>query len=200
MTRPDEWDSLRDAWRPGGEPVPTLLDAEVADLVARAGRARRSLALVAAAEVLVVVVAVVGIGAALRHSASVGETIVGFSMIIAIATAWVDTTAAQRKERERAHSSAIEYLAVLRGLRQRQIRFVYFAWLVLGLALVFLTVWWASGFAVHRGELGAPIAIASLWVPLTVMVGFVAWTVRVRKVASTELIRIARLECELRDE
>ena len=200
MTGPDEWDSLREAWRPADDPIPTLHDAEVTDLVARAGRARRSLALVAAAEVLIVVVAVVGIGAALRHSASVGEAIVGFSVIIGIAIAWVGTTAGRRTEHERAHSSAIEYLGVLRAVRHRQIRFVYFAWLVLGLALVFLIVWWASGFAVHRGELGAPIAIASLWVPLTVMVGFVAWTARMRKVASAELIRLGRLERDLRAE
>jgi len=57
-----------------------------------------------------------------------------------------------------------------------------------------------GGVPVHRTQLGAPIAIASLWVPLATIVAFVAWTARLRTRASADLIVLARLERELRDE
>jgi hypothetical protein len=77
---------------------------------------------------------------------------------------------------------------------------VHFGWLVLTLELVFLLTWWAGGIDVHRAQLAAPIAIASLWIPLVAMVVFVAWTMRLRARASAELLVLAQLEQGLRDD
>ena len=199
MTQPNDWDTLRDAWRPAPAHRSPRED-DASGLITRANRARRTMALVRAAEVLVVTVAVGGVAAALRHAANIVELILGLSVMLAIAGAGAFRVMARRRERDIAGTSALEYVTVLRALRQRQIHFVHFGWLVLALELVFFLTWWAGGVSVHRTQLGAPIAIASLWVPLATIVAFVAWTARLRTRASADLVVLARLERELRDE
>jgi hypothetical protein len=157
-------------------------------------------ALVAVAEVAIVVIAAVGVFAAMRHSADAVERILGVSVVVAVAAVWVVQALARRREQQVVNASALEYVAVLRGLCQRQIRFVHFGWLVLALDLVFLLTWWAGGIGAHRAQLAAPIAIASLWIPLAVMVAFVAWTLRLRARASAELAVLTQLERGLRED
>jgi hypothetical protein len=156
--------------------------------------------LVALAEVIIVVIAAVGVLAAMRHSANVFERVLGVSVVVAIVAVWAVYALARRREQQVVDTSALEYVAVLRSLRQRQIRFVHFGWLVLALELVFLLTWWAGGVGLHRAQLAAPIAIASLWIPVVTMVVFVAWTVRLRTRASAELLVLAQLEQRLRDD
>jgi hypothetical protein len=156
--------------------------------------------LVALAELVIVIIAAVGVLAALRHSANVLERILGVSVVVAVVAVWAVYALARRREQQVVDTSALEYVGVLRGLRQRQIRFVHFGWLVLTLELVFLLTWWAGGIDVHRAQLAAPIAIASLWIPLVAMVVFVAWTMRLRARASAELLVLAQLEQGLRDD
>ena len=201
MTRPDDWERLREAWRPPPDQAPSVPNEhDSATLIARADRAGRTMTLVALTEVVIVILAAVGVFAAMRHSANVVERILGVSVVVAVASVWSVHALARRREQQVVDSSALEYVAVLRGLRQRQIRFVHFGWLVLTLELVFLITWWAGGIGVHRGQLAAPIAIASLWIPLVAMVVFVAWTVRLRARASAELLVLAQLEQGLRDD
>jgi len=200
MTQPDEWEGLREAWRPRGHASSAPDDYDAAGLIARAARASRAMALVALAEVVIVIVAAAGVLAAMRHSANAVERILGLSVVAAIASVWTIRALARRRERDIGATSALEYVALLRGFRQRQIRFVHFSWLVLSLELVFLLTWWVGGIPVHRGQLASPIAFTSMWVPLVTMVAFVAWTMRLRARASAELLVLAQLERRLRDD
>jgi hypothetical protein len=160
-------------------------------------RARRAEALTGAAELLVVLAALGGIGLALRHAADALEATLGVSVAVAIAVMWVLRVLAHRREIDVVGSSATNYVAALRSFRARQLRFVHFAWAVLALELVFLAPWWAGGITAHRARLGDPIALVSLWLPLATMAGFAAWTARLRHAADAELRRLERLEQEM---
>lgn len=197
----DEWDQWRELWLPehgvGASPVDA---AHVNALAARAERARRSLALVGVTELLLVIIAIAGLGAALRHAANAAEAILGASVALTIVVAWVVHTSARRRERSSAGASAAEYLSVLQQLRQRQIRFTSFVRVVLALELVFFVSWWIGGISVHRAAPAAPIAIVGFWLPLIAVVSLFAWTVRLRGVAFAELRRLTDLQRQLANE
>ena len=194
MTVPDDWQRWREAWQEGRAATPAL-DRPVE----RVRRGRRTHAVTGAAEIALVVVAVGGVAAALRHAADAVETALGLSVAVAVVVTWVLHVAARRREARGAVAVASEYVAVMRWLRRRQLRFVRFVWVVLALELVFLTWWWAGGIPVHRSELGAPIAVFSLWIPVVAIASFVAWTVRLHRQATRELRRLDRLQVELDD-
>lgn len=197
----DEWERWRDAWRREDREGPGLLDgAEVERLAGEADRARRSLAVVVAAELLLVIAAIGGLGAALWHAAHLVETILAVSAALTIVVVWAVHASARRRERSSAGASPAEYLSVLQRLRRRQLRFAGFVRVVIALELVFLVIWWIGGLSVHRAAPGAPITIAGFWTPLLVMLSLFAWTVRLRRTSRAELERLDALELQSRDD
>ena len=195
MMVPDDWQQWREVWKEGRATAPALDHP-----VERARRAQRTLAVTGAAEIALVIVALAGLGAALRHAADPVEMALGLSVAAAVVVAWIVHIAARRREASVASAVPSEYVAVMRQLRRRQLRFVRFAWVVLALELVFLTWWWARGLPVHRSELGSSIAIVSLWIPILAVAGLLAWTVRLYRQATHELRQLDRVEIELGDE
>ncbi|HJR62521.1 MAG TPA: hypothetical protein VJ803_02370, partial [Gemmatimonadaceae bacterium] len=136
--------------------------------------------------------------AALLHAADAVEATLGALVAVAVVVAWTVHARARRRE---AAAAAVDdakgYVAVLRRLRRTQRAFARFVWLVLALELVFLGRWWAGGISAHRSDLSAPIAIVSLWIPLTAIAGLLAWTVRLHRHAARELQQLDRLQDEL---
>jgi hypothetical protein len=195
MTAPDDWQEWREVWQEG-----RATEAALEQPVERVGRARRTLTLTSAAEAALVVAALGGLGAALRHAADAVEMALGLLVATAVIMTWAIHAVARRREAGAAAVAASEYVAVMRRLRRRQLQFVRFVWSVLALELVFLAWWWAGGIPVHRSELAAPIAILSLWIPIVAIAGFLAWTVRLYQRATHELRQLDRVQTEFGDE
>jgi len=195
MTAPDDWQEWREVWQEG-----RAAEAALEQPVERVRRARRTLTLTSAAEAALVVAALGGLGAALRHAADAVEMALGLSVAVAVVATWILHVAARRREAGTTAAAASEYVAVVRRLRRRQLRFVRFAWVLLALELTFLVWWWAGGIPVHRSELDAPIAIISLWIPVLAIAAFLAWTVRLYRRATHELQLLDRLYIELGEE
>ena len=65
--------------------------------------------------------------------------------------------------------------AVSPALCRRRLRFARLGWIVTALDLLFLIPWWIGGLAVHGAGLHA-MQLLTMWLPLALMAGFVAWT------------------------
>ena len=193
-TAPDDWEALRNSWESA---EPTAGGPEALALVRRA---RRGEAFAALAELVLVLVAIGGIALALRHAADTLELTLGVSAGAAIVGAWALGAITRSREAKAVASSASDYASALRRLRTRQLRVVHSTWVVLALELAFLAPWWAGGIGPHRGRLGDPVALASLWLPLAAMLGLAAWSARFRRRLVAELRRLEGFQREMAQE
>jgi hypothetical protein len=180
MTTTSDWERWSDRWRAEG-----VSDAELAAMVDRVARARRSMALVGVASLAVVVVALAVIAAALRHAANVFEAALGVVVGLGIVAAWVADARNARSSWSRPDASLDEYLRVRQALCLRRMRLARLVWVVAALDFVFLVPWWIGGFKVH-GFGFHPLQILTLWLPLAVITALVAWAVRSYAAARVE--------------
>jgi hypothetical protein len=194
MTGSDDWRRWSETWQEAGR-----MDSAMPQVLERIRRARRMLALTAALETVLVLVAVGGLGAALWHATDAADAILGACVAAAIIGAWIYHILARRREAESTTGTATEYVAIMRRFYRRQLAFVRFVWVVLALEGVFLARWWSGGLTAHRGDLVEPLAIVSLWCPLAAMMGLTVWTIRVHQSARSTLRRLDRIHHDLQD-
>jgi hypothetical protein len=185
--RPD-WERWEEGWR-GSRASAADLDA----LIARTKRARRGVLLIQFLSMALALVSLGVVAAALRHAGNAFEKTLGVVVSVGIVGVWVLGVANQRRATERVEAPADEYRATRRTLCLRRERFAQLGWIVVALDLAFLVPWWVGGFAVHGGGFHA-WQILTIWAPLAIMAGFVAWTVVLHRHARAELERISREE------
>jgi len=185
--RPD-WERWEEGWRTSRAST-TDVDA----LIARAKRARRGVLLMQLLSMALALLSLGVVGAALRHAGNAFEKTLGVVVSAGIVGVWLLGVVNQRRAIEKVEAPADEYRATRRTLCLRRERFAQLGWIVVALDLAFLVPWWVGGFAVHGG--GFHIwQILTIWGPLAIMAGFVAWTIVLRRAARAELERISREE------
>jgi hypothetical protein len=180
MTAPREWDLLEQRWR-----AARTSSAELDAMIERAIQARRSIVAVQILSTAMAIVALAVVAAALKHAGNILETALGAIVGTGIARVWFMDALNRRDAAEKVEAPADEYRAARRALCARRMRFARLSWIVVGLDLVFLIPWWIGGFAVH-GAGFHPAQIATIWAPLVLMAGFVAWTFRLHRRARRE--------------
>lgn len=176
-----DWDGWSDQWR-----ATHLPDAMLANLIQRATRARRSIAVLRVLSLSVTVFAVMIVAAALYHAANVFELALGFVVAFGICAAWLLDNANQRSAHAHADAPPTEYLAMRRTLCIRRIHFARLMWVLAALDLVFLLPWWIGGFKVH-GFGFRLMNVATMWGPLALIIGTVIAAGRSRAAAAAEL-------------
>jgi hypothetical protein len=184
MTKSGDWEQWQGSWQS------EQIKAETLDvLIDRTGRARAAVALTRVLSGAVAVIALLIVAAALRHAGNPLERSLGVVVALGIIAAWAADAANHARALERVESGPDEYAAVRRALCARRIRFVYLAWIVVALDIVFLVPWWIGGFAIHG--FGFHWAqLATMWGPLALMSWFVVWAARLRARSIVELRRL----------
>lgn len=183
MTTSHEWDRWEESWR-----AARSSQAELDGLVARTQRARRGCVLVRMLSTALTVAALAVVAAALRHAGNPVEASLGLVVAAGIVAVWLANARNQRRDGEQVEAAAIEYRAARRDLCGRQIRFARLAWIVIALDLVFLVPWWIGGISVHGARFSVT-QVLTIWGPLVVMAGVIAWTIRLHRSARGELAR-----------
>src|SRR5215470_1227205 len=179
------WEQWEESWR-ADRPSAAELEA----MIARTRRARRGLTLVRLLSGALAVAALAVVAAALRHAGNALEIALGIVVSIGIVAVWSLDSLNHRRAVEHVEAPADEYRAARRALCLRQERFAKLGWIVVALDLTFLIPWWIGGIAVHGAGFHAA-QILTIWGPLAMMAGFVAWTIVLRRRARTELRRLA---------
>jgi hypothetical protein len=188
MTAPREWEQWESQWR-----TERTSPDELAAMLERTTRARRGIVVVRSLSILLAVAALAVVIAALRHAANAFEAALGLVVGVGIAAVWLMDAANQRDARAGAEAPTNEYRSTRRALCIRQDRFARLGWIVVTLDLIFLIPWWIGGIAVHGG--GFHLAqVLTVWGPLVLMAGFVAWTISLRRRARAELARLSATE------
>jgi hypothetical protein len=181
MTVPTEWDMWVASWR-----TARTSPAELEAMIERTRRTRRGVIFVRVFSMTVTVLSLAIVAAALRHAANAVEAALGLVVGVGIGAVWLIDAVNQRDDGLGAEASGDEYRRSRRALCVRQISFARLGWIVVFLDLVFLIPWWIGGIAVHGAGLHA-IQLLTVWTPLALMAGFVAWTIVLRRRASAEL-------------
>lgn len=184
-TAHSDWDQWEKGWR-----ARETSAADLGALIARTRRARRGIAMVQLLSVVLTLVALAIVAAALRHAGNVFERTLGGVVSVGIVGVWIFGFANQRSAVDNVEANADEYRATRVTLCRRQARFARFGWAVVALDLVFLIPWWIGGFAVHGSGFHAT-QLLTIWLPLSIMAGFVAWTIVLRRHARAELDRLS---------
>jgi hypothetical protein len=180
-----DWEQWQGSWQA------EQIKAEVLDvLIDRTRRARTAVAVTRVFSGAVAVIALLVVGAALYHAANGLEIALGTVVALGIIATWAADSSNHARGLESVESGPEEYAAVRRALCARRIRFVYLAWIVVALDIVFLVPWWIGGFAVHGYGFHWD-QIATMWGPLVLMGWFVVWAGRVRGRSVAELRRLS---------
>ncbi len=186
MTAPRaDWERWEEGWRANRASA-----AELDALIEQTKRARRGVWLMQLLSITLAFVSLAVVGAALRHAGNAFEKTLGVVVSAGIVGVWLLGVANQRRAAEKVEAPTDEYRAMRRTLCHRRERFAQLGWIVVGLDLAFLVPWWIGGFAVHGGGFH-PWQILTIWGPLAIMAGFVAWTIALRRDARAELERMA---------
>jgi len=186
-TLPRDWDRLSATWL--GQPV-TSADLEA--MLDRSARTRRALRLLPLLSLGVTAISLAFIAAALRHAGNVFESTLGMLVGLGICVAWMADLADRRLAVAAVEANPETYAAVRRIYCGRRLRFARFGQIVALLDLVFLTPWWIGGIKVH-GVSFAYMQVLSVWIPLAIIIGFIAWTRRVSRRARAELSALSPL-------
>lgn len=181
MTPQRSWDQLSETWLEGH-----VTDAEVEAMLERSARTRRALRLLPLLSLGVTAASLGIIALALRHAGNVFETALGLVVALGICVVWMADVADRRLATAAVEANPEAYVAVRRVYCGRRLRFARLGMLVAVLDLVFLIPWWIGGFKVHGTGLTYN-QLVSLWTPLAIIIGFGAWTRRVRARAMAEL-------------
>ena len=184
---PRDWDQWGETWRARGASA-LELDA----MLRRNARTRRALRLMPLFSLGITIVALVVIAAALRHAANVFEAALGVAVALGIVVAWMADLADRRWASAGVEATAEQYATVRRAYCERRLRFARLGLMVAALDLVFLTPWWIGGIKVHGIGYGYA-HLLSVWLPLAIILGFIAWTRRIRRRTQSELQALARL-------
>ena len=187
MTVPRDWDQWAETWR-ADETSPARLDL----LLERAARTRRALRLLPLLSLGVTVIALGAIIAALRHAGNIFEAALGIVVAIGICVAWMANVADRRLAMAAVEATPKDYVMVRRVYCERRLRFARLGQIVAVLDLVFLTPWWIGGVQIHGIGYGYG-HIASVWLPLAIIFGLIAWTRRVTRSARAELATLSEL-------
>jgi hypothetical protein len=184
-----DWERWGERWR-----AERASGEELDAMIERTARSRRAILLVRVLSFGVAAVALGIVFAALRHAGNKVEVALGLIVSVGIIAAWFLDATNQRRAGERVEVRPFEYLEVRRVLCLSQLRFVRLGRIVAALDLVFLFPWWVGGIRVHG--FGFHLSQLGLWGPLTLIIAFVAWTVRVRSRALAELEALSSLTRE----
>jgi hypothetical protein len=181
-----DWDRWGNEWRSG-----RIEPAEIAALVERTARARRSILGMRVLSFGITVVSLAAVAGALHHAANRLELVLGYLVSLGICTAWIIDTANRRDAHAHAEATPQEYLLTRRALSIRRIRFGRLVWILAGLDLAFLFPWWIGGIRVHGFGFHF-MHVASIWLPLAVIIASVLAAARIRARARAELQSIER--------
>jgi len=179
----EDWQTWEDQWRTGGAP-----EGELRAMVERARRARRAGAALRALSAAVAAIAL-AVVAALRHAGNRFEVALGLVVGLGIAAVWLLDARDEREAVEALAAPADAYRTARAALCRRRIRFARLGWIVVALDLAFLIPWWIGGLAVHGAGFHA-MHLLTMWLPLALMAGFVAWTRALHRRAAAELEQI----------
>jgi hypothetical protein len=179
------WSEWEELWR-----ADRTSPARLEELIERTRLARRSLRIMRILPALLALVALAVVAAALRHAGNALEITLGVVVGIGIIAVWLMDFGNQRRAAEKVDAPTEEYLAMRRALCVRRLRFGSLAMIVTTLDLAFLIPWWIGGFRIHGAGFHA-MQLLTLWGPLTLMLAFVGWTVRLRRSARAELERLS---------
>ncbi len=184
MTTSD-WEQWQGSWQS------EQIKAEVLDvLIDRTRRARSAVALTRVLSGVAAVFALLVVAAALYHAGNALEITLGGIVALGIIATWAVDSSNHARALESVEAGPEEYAAVRRALCSRRIRFVYLAWIVVALDIVFLVPWWIGGFAIHGFGFHWD-QIATIWGPLALMGWFVVWAGRMRARSVAELGRLS---------
>jgi len=181
MTETTDWTRWRGSWQTRG-PTPE----ELTTAVTRFHRAKRRAGILLAIEWAIVGLAVVFPVMAMRHAANAAEAALGIGAIVIVLGVAGFRARNRRAERHALGTSGREFEDAVRSLRQAELRFVRFLWLVLGVEGVFAAAWWYGGMKVHHSPLSA-IAVGMLWLPLLIVAITLGWSIRLRNTATREI-------------
>jgi hypothetical protein len=181
MTETTDWNQWRGSWQTRG-PSPE----ELTSTVLRFHHAKRRAEIIQVIEWAMVTLAAVFPLAAIRHAANLTEGVLGIGAVAIVVSVAAFRARNRRAERVALGTSAREFDVAVRSLRQAELRFVRFLWLVLGVEGVFAAVWWAGGIEAHHSAL-SPIALGMLWLPLVVVAVALGWSISLRAAAKREL-------------
>src|SRR5258708_1364860 len=184
MTTSD-WEQWQGSWQSEQIKV-ELLDV----LIERTKRARAAVAVTRVLSGGAAGFALLIVAAALYHPANGLEIALGTVVALGILTTWAVDSSNHGRALESVEAGPEEYAAVRRALCSRRIRFVYLAWTVVALDLVFLVPWWVGGFAIHGFGFHWD-QILTIWGPLALMGWFVVWAGRMRARSVAELGRLS---------
>ena len=157
-------------------------------------RAERRLRGTEVAQAAVALAAIALLAVALRYAVSPVELVVGISVVSAIFGVWIAHRMTRTTETIALTRDAIGHLSTLHALRQRELRLVRFIWIVLAVEAVLLTPFWIGESESRSRELGAPIAVLTLWTPIVAMAALVGWAALLRRRAKADLRRISQME------
>ncbi|HEV8411059.1 MAG TPA: hypothetical protein VGQ30_11140 [Gemmatimonadaceae bacterium] len=184
MINTNEWSAWEESWR-----AARTSSEEIEELIARTGRARRSIVLMRVVSGGLAVVSLAIVGAALRHAGNPFEASLGLIVGLGVAAVWLFDARIQLRAAESVAAPQEEYFATRRRLCIRRLRFVRLGWIVVALDLAFLIPWWIGGLRVHGSAFNAG-QLLTIWTPVAAMAVFLAWTVTVRSRARAELARL----------
>jgi len=195
MTAPlDDWERWRETWHEGGEPAPPL-----SVLRKRFQREQRRIVLTIVAELMLALAAVLGIAAALVHTPSGYPAAWGAAVLILIAFTWMVDLVRRGGEWLPLRESTQTFLELSLRRCRRQLHAVRFTWILIALELVFLLPWWAGGLHAHVHTLHSPLVILLGWLPMSLIAGLFAWSLRLWYRLTSELGRLEDLQKKLRE-
>ena len=190
MTAPREWERWEATWR-----MERASSVELEQMIARTNHARRALAVVRVLSTAIASTALAIVGAALRHAANPFEAALGLVVAVGIGAVWLADSVIRRDARTGVEAAGNEYRAARRALCARQIRVARLGWAVVALDLTFLIPWWIGGVAVHGSGFHL-VQLLTIWTPLSIMLGFVGWTIALNRRARAELTGLATSDSE----
>ena len=187
---PEDWQTWEEEWRAGRAP-----EAELGAIVERARRARRAAAALRLLSLALALFALAVVAAALRHAGNRFEVALGWVVGSGIVAVWLLDAFDRRDAAAALAAPADDYRAARAALSRRRLRFARLGWIVTALDLLFLIPWWIGGLAVHGAGFHA-MQLLTLWLPLALMAGFVAWTRALHRRAAAELEQIGTAPAE----
>jgi NADH:ubiquinone oxidoreductase subunit 3 (subunit A) len=185
MTTTQDWEQWQGSWR-----AESMSGVQLDALIAKTARARRAVAATRILSGVAAAIALLVVAAALRHAGNAFERALGLVVAVGIIGTWLLDARNHGHALDRVESGPDEYANVRRELCARRIRFAYLGWIVVALDFVFLIPWWIGGVKIHGFGFDL-MHIESTWGPIGMMLGFVVWTVRLRKRSLAERGRLA---------
>lgn len=189
----DDWARWRETWQEGSAGAPPM-----AVLRKRFLREQRRIVVTAVAEAILALAAASGIAVALVHTPYRGAVAWGALVVALIAFTWVVELLRRGGTSPPLTESTQTFLELSRRRCRTQLRAVRFTWILIALELVFLVPWWAGGLHAHAGALHSPLVILLGWLPMALIAGLFAWSLRLWRRLSAELGRLEDLGKKLR--